>query len=241
VRDWASWQREGALAFAGLKRVLDVLSPSDDEPLRPGSLVKISVDDPKRYPTLAMPYGQDVPVIHASAGMRRIIALAYLLVRAWHEHIAAAELLGDTPTSEDRKAPRGGGSPAWPSICARKAAPLRSKSCWNGPLKCSATNISISIRPENSIKDSARCSVIPIRSGLAGVSLENNEAGSTQMPLGPLRDPGRRKRVGVDDAGEARPRASRLRCQRPKAWSALPRRSANHHGREVFGVEPGVR
>jgi len=100
VRDWASWQREGALAFAELKRVLDVLSPSDDEPLRPGSLVKISVDDPKRYPTLAMPYGQDVPVIHASAGMRRIIALAYLLVWAWHEHIAATELLGDTPTSE---------------------------------------------------------------------------------------------------------------------------------------------
>jgi hypothetical protein len=32
--------------------------------------------------------------------MRRIIALAYLLVWAWHEHIAAAELQGDTPTSE---------------------------------------------------------------------------------------------------------------------------------------------
>lgn len=100
IRDWGSWQREGGDAFHELKKVLDALSPSEEEPLRPGELVKISIDDPKRYPTLAMPYGQDVPVIHASAGMRRVIALAYLLVWAWHEHLAAAELLGDEPATE---------------------------------------------------------------------------------------------------------------------------------------------
>jgi AAA domain, putative AbiEii toxin, Type IV TA system len=100
IRDWASWQREDGSAFAELRRVLDALSPGAEEPLQPGSLVKISVDDPKRYPTLAMPYGQDVPVVHASAGMRRIIALAYLLVWAWHEHLAAAALLGDEPATE---------------------------------------------------------------------------------------------------------------------------------------------
>lgn len=100
IRDWASWQREDGPAFAELQRVLKALSPDEDEPLVPGELVKISVDDPKRYPTLAMPYGQDVPITHASAGMRRIIALAYLLVWAWHEHLAAAKLLGDAPSSE---------------------------------------------------------------------------------------------------------------------------------------------
>lgn len=100
IRDWASWQREGGAAFDELKRVLAALSPGGEEPLVPGELVKITVDDPKRYPTLAMPYGKDVPVIHASAGMRRIIALAYLLVWAWHEHLAAAKLLGEKPTRE---------------------------------------------------------------------------------------------------------------------------------------------
>lgn len=47
-----------------------------------------------------MPYGQEVPVIHASAGMRRIIALAYLLVWSWQEHVAACELRGEVPASE---------------------------------------------------------------------------------------------------------------------------------------------
>ena len=36
----------------------------------------------------------------ASAGVRRALALAYFLVWAWHEHRAAAQLLGKRP--EDR-------------------------------------------------------------------------------------------------------------------------------------------
>lgn len=80
IRDWASWQREDGQAFAALRQVLTALSPGPNEPLIPGELRKLSLDDPRRYPTLAMPYGQEVAVIHASAGMRRIIALAYLLV-----------------------------------------------------------------------------------------------------------------------------------------------------------------
>lgn len=100
IRDWASWQREGNEAFKQLQEVLRLLSPSLSETLKPGDLRKISVDDPKRYPTLKMPYGQEVPVIHASAGMRRIIALAYLLVWSWQEHVAACELRGEVPASE---------------------------------------------------------------------------------------------------------------------------------------------
>ncbi len=38
-----------------------------------------------------MPYGMDVALIHASAGMRRIVTLAYLLVWTWQEHVAACE------------------------------------------------------------------------------------------------------------------------------------------------------
>jgi hypothetical protein len=44
-----------------------------------------------------MPYGE-VPVTHASAAIRRILALAYLLVWGWHEHRAASELLGEPPS-----------------------------------------------------------------------------------------------------------------------------------------------
>lgn len=100
IRDWASWQREGSVEFKQLQRVLSALSPSPREKLEPGELRKISIDDPKRYPTLRMRYGQDVPVVHASSGMRRAIALAYLLVWTWHEHVAACELRGDPPTRE---------------------------------------------------------------------------------------------------------------------------------------------
>lgn len=100
IRDWASWQREDGAAFAKLCRLLEVLSPSPDERLVPGELRKLTLDDPKRHPTLQMPYGQQVPVVHASAGMRRIVALAYLLVWTWQEHLAASELLGAAPSRE---------------------------------------------------------------------------------------------------------------------------------------------
>jgi hypothetical protein len=47
-----------------------------------------------------MPYGEDVPLTHASAGMRRIIALGYLLTWAWDRHEEAARLRGDLPAGE---------------------------------------------------------------------------------------------------------------------------------------------
>jgi hypothetical protein len=100
IRDWASWQREGGPTFDELCKVLEILSPSPSERLEPGELRKLSLDDPKRYPTLKMPYGQEVAVVHASAGMRRIIALAYLLVWAWQEHLAASRLRGTSPIGE---------------------------------------------------------------------------------------------------------------------------------------------
>lgn len=100
LRDWGSWQRENGKPFTQLRHLLETLSPSPDETLVPGELRKLTVDDPLRYPTLRMPYGEDVPVIHASAGMRRIIALAYLLVWTWQEHVAASEVRGSEPAKE---------------------------------------------------------------------------------------------------------------------------------------------
>lgn len=100
IRDWASWQRERSLPFELLASVLRTLSPSEKEPLEAGELRKLTGSDPKRYPTLRMPYGEDVAIIHASAGMRRIVALAYLLIWTWNEHLAAAELRDEKPARE---------------------------------------------------------------------------------------------------------------------------------------------
>ncbi len=100
IRDWASWQRENGDDFAALKRVLEALSPSASQPISPGELRKISVFDPKQYPTVRMSYGADVPVVHASAGMRRILAVAYLLIWTWREHVANCQLLGTAATKE---------------------------------------------------------------------------------------------------------------------------------------------
>jgi len=100
IRDVANWQREQGSAWHHFQYVLNKLSPSADERLFMGKLTRISLDDARDMPTLAMPYGQDVPVVHASAGMRRILALAYLLVWAWEEHIKASELLARPSSNE---------------------------------------------------------------------------------------------------------------------------------------------
>lgn len=100
ISDWASWQLEGGEAFSQLTRVLEALAPSPSEPLVPGRLRKISLDDARRHPTLVMPYGQEVALAHASAGVRRIVSLAYLLVWTWQEHLASAELRGESPVRE---------------------------------------------------------------------------------------------------------------------------------------------
>jgi hypothetical protein len=90
IHDWVLWQRGQDPAFADLVAVLDALSPSGVEHLSPGEPVRLG-EDVTDHPSLHMPYGQDVALIHASAGMRRIAALAYLLVWTWREHVRACE------------------------------------------------------------------------------------------------------------------------------------------------------
>ncbi len=97
IRDWAGWQKENGRAFENLQAVLRQLSPSRDEQLVPGPLTRISLTDARDMPTIKMPYGMDVPILHVSAGMRRVIALAYFLVWCWEEHLKAVELKGLEP------------------------------------------------------------------------------------------------------------------------------------------------
>jgi len=66
------------------------LSPPDLGELRPGRPVRI-FDDLREIPTLVHPYGE-TPILYASAGVRRIVGLAYLIVWAWHEHVVASSM-----------------------------------------------------------------------------------------------------------------------------------------------------
>ena len=96
VRDWVRWQSNpDGDQFKTFVKVLEKLSPPDLGPLKPGPTVRVP-DDPRDIPTLLHPYGQ-TPIVYASAGVRRIVTLAYLVVWAWHEHVIAAEMTQSLP------------------------------------------------------------------------------------------------------------------------------------------------
>ncbi|MFO0762331.1 MAG: AAA family ATPase [Byssovorax sp.] len=104
ISDWVSWQlmrpeTPSGQAFQRLCAMLETLSPNpenDRELIRPGAPRRVFVDDSRMFPTINMGYG-DVPIIHASAGMRRIVSLAYMIVWTWHEHLEASRLLHQAP------------------------------------------------------------------------------------------------------------------------------------------------
>ena len=54
------------------------------------------IGDPRDIPTIKHPFGI-TPIIYSSAGVRRIVTLAYLIVWAWTEHIIAAKLAHSDP------------------------------------------------------------------------------------------------------------------------------------------------
>jgi hypothetical protein len=100
ISDWAGWQKERGEAYNRLCAVLAALSPSPSDLIVPGKLTRISMDDARDIPTVRMPYGEDVAVLRASAGIRRILALAYLLVWSWEEHLTAAVRIDEKPTAQ---------------------------------------------------------------------------------------------------------------------------------------------
>lgn len=97
LRDWAGWIKEKGDDAKRMAGALTRLAPRG-ETLEPGRLVRLSVNDARDIPSLRLPYSDAVPILHASAGVRRITALCYMLTWAWREHLLAAEQLGETPT-----------------------------------------------------------------------------------------------------------------------------------------------
>ncbi len=98
IIDWAAWISAQNDSHAAMKAVIETLA-SDGTGVRvePGSLSRISIDDPRDIPTIRTGYAEAIPILHASAGVRRVVALAYMLTLAWREHRLAAEQLGEEP------------------------------------------------------------------------------------------------------------------------------------------------
>jgi hypothetical protein len=99
IEDWTRWWLEEASGkrspYELLRNVLRRLShPS--EPMDPGEPRRLYLNDVRDYPTFNLPYG-NVALAQLSAGMRRIVGLAYLIVWAWTEHENACALLGWKP------------------------------------------------------------------------------------------------------------------------------------------------
>lgn len=101
IADWVEWyyQRSSTPAGSPFRYLEDALAVLSHplEPLQCEEPRKVFVDDSRKFPTLRMPYGV-VAYPQWSAGVRRIVGFAYLIVWAWIEHRQAAELRKEQPT-----------------------------------------------------------------------------------------------------------------------------------------------
>lgn len=100
VDDWAIWIREKSPIAGAMEGLLELLSAPDERIIVAPKPQKLDLDDTRLVPALRMAYGATVPIVHASAGMRRIMALAYMLLWSYDEHVTAAESLGEKPTRQ---------------------------------------------------------------------------------------------------------------------------------------------
>ena len=99
INDWIRWQEAAdQTRFEELSAALYTLSPhSDRELLVPGKSGRMpELKDSRDIPTLEFPYG-DVLITHCSAGVQRIVSLAYLLIWAWQEHVKISESIRRKP------------------------------------------------------------------------------------------------------------------------------------------------
>lgn len=68
--------------------------------LVPGEPFRPTLDDERLIPTIRMPYGQDVPITYAPAGVRRMCKMAYLLTWALSAHQTEAQRIGVPATTQ---------------------------------------------------------------------------------------------------------------------------------------------
>lgn len=84
LRDWLFWEDRRPDLFEAFVKVLECLSPGAEK-LVPAPPVTLPSTGVTAIPSLKMPYGV-VPLPHASAAVKRVVILAYLLVWSWFQH-----------------------------------------------------------------------------------------------------------------------------------------------------------
>ena len=97
--DWSSWIRANDVNAQTMATTLQTLSPDGEARIEPAEPVRLSVNDARDVPSIQTALTGTVPILLASSGVRRIVALAYMLTWAWSEHRAAAALRGDEPSA----------------------------------------------------------------------------------------------------------------------------------------------
>jgi len=101
IRDWVYWQSNPQTSpFETLSRVLKRLSPPDLDKgdlgiLEPGAPVRIPGES-RPIPTIKHAYGE-IPLVYAASGVKRIVALSYLIVWAWDEHKTQSQQMRTSP------------------------------------------------------------------------------------------------------------------------------------------------
>lgn len=93
IADWTLWHRTKDPNFELLEKLLAALGP-EGEPLRSGGIHYPTPDDDRGIPTVSMPYGQEVPITYAPAGVQRMCKLAYLLAWALSAHKRESDAMG---------------------------------------------------------------------------------------------------------------------------------------------------
>lgn len=101
IDDWTRWYdvKDKSSKYRLLCKLLEQLGP-EDQPLTPGIPVAPYFGDQRRIPTIRMPYGQDVPITYAPAGVRRMTMLAYLLAWCLSEHQRACKRINQQISSQ---------------------------------------------------------------------------------------------------------------------------------------------
>ena len=95
IRDWVNWSAARNRDHERMIRVLNALAADACAgPIDVGEPTRISLSDARDIPTILTRYAGPVPILHASAGIRRIASIAYMLTLAWREHRLAAKRLG---------------------------------------------------------------------------------------------------------------------------------------------------
>jgi predicted ATPase len=100
IHDWVTWQNQPQkIPFQLLTQVIKKLASHPDEWMDIGEPTRVSLEDVRDIPTINLPYG-NIPITQSSAGMKRILGLAYLLVWTWYEHEKASELRKQEPINQ---------------------------------------------------------------------------------------------------------------------------------------------